>query len=185
MDSDEVGVLVFLIGIVLIAISCVVGSFGQKRQIGFWGAFWASFLLSPLMGMLFVLASDKGVPVKRAPVYVDPAKIKALNKRRFKWISFLLALVVVLIVIGQIRNSQYIKEHARQGITDVQSLTMLSLNYGNVDLSHSLYNITYKIPYEINGHSYFEFHDVEIRDEAQLNSFKDEQIAKFKAILKE
>jgi hypothetical protein len=45
--------------IVLIIVSIIVGSFGSKREIGFAGAFCASLFLTPILGMLFVLASKE------------------------------------------------------------------------------------------------------------------------------
>jgi hypothetical protein len=38
--------------------SLFVAVFGRRRKWGFWGYFWASLLMSPLVGTLFVLASD-------------------------------------------------------------------------------------------------------------------------------
>jgi len=40
--------------------------FGRHRKWGFWGYFWASLLMSPIVGLLFVLASDK--PKRRPQV---------------------------------------------------------------------------------------------------------------------
>jgi len=45
--------------ILWVVIGLIVGSYGKKREIGFEGAFWASILLSPVLAMLFVLASNK------------------------------------------------------------------------------------------------------------------------------
>jgi hypothetical protein len=39
---------------------CVPPAFlGRHRKWGYWGYFWASLVMSPIVGMLFVLASDK------------------------------------------------------------------------------------------------------------------------------
>jgi hypothetical protein len=38
---------------------CVLLAFlGKNRKWGFWGYFWSSLLLSPLLGFFFLLASD-------------------------------------------------------------------------------------------------------------------------------
>jgi len=37
----------------------VIAMFGWNRKFGFWGYFFASLLLSPLVGALLVIASDK------------------------------------------------------------------------------------------------------------------------------
>lgn len=41
-----------------ILLSIVVGYAGRKRKFGFWGYFFASIAFTPLLGILFVLASD-------------------------------------------------------------------------------------------------------------------------------
>ena len=40
-------------------LSLLVGFLGGKRKLGFWGYFFASLLLTPIMGILLVLVSDK------------------------------------------------------------------------------------------------------------------------------
>lgn len=35
-----------------------VAALGKNRKWGFWGYLWSSILLSPLLGLLFLLASD-------------------------------------------------------------------------------------------------------------------------------
>jgi uncharacterized membrane protein len=42
-----------------IAISFLVACFGIGRKFGFWGYFFGSILLTPLIGILLVCASDK------------------------------------------------------------------------------------------------------------------------------
>ena len=42
---------------ILIGVSCIVGHYGQTREIGFTGAFFCSLFFSPFLAMLFVLAS--------------------------------------------------------------------------------------------------------------------------------
>lgn len=43
--------------------SLIVAVLGRHRKWGFWGYFWASLLMSPILGLLFVLAGD--APPKR------------------------------------------------------------------------------------------------------------------------
>ncbi len=40
-------------------LSLVVGLLGKNRKFGFWGYFLGSLLMTPLIGLLMVLASDK------------------------------------------------------------------------------------------------------------------------------
>jgi|SRR5690606_12623951 len=42
---------------IYIFLAIVMGVFGGDRKIGFWGAFFLSLLLSPLIGLIFVLLS--------------------------------------------------------------------------------------------------------------------------------
>lgn len=42
-----------------LVLSFVVGLIGKNRKFGFWGYFLGSMLLTPLIGLLLVLASDK------------------------------------------------------------------------------------------------------------------------------
>jgi hypothetical protein len=39
--------------------SLLVAFMGRHRKWGFWGYFWASIVMSPVLGLLFVLAGDK------------------------------------------------------------------------------------------------------------------------------
>ncbi len=39
--------------------SLVIALFGIKRKLGFWGYFFASLLLTPFIGIILLLASDK------------------------------------------------------------------------------------------------------------------------------
>lgn len=41
-----------------IVVSLVIGLFGMNRKFGFWGYFFASLFLTPLVGVVLVLASD-------------------------------------------------------------------------------------------------------------------------------
>ena len=39
--------------------SIIVGFLGMNKKFGFWGYFFGSLLLTPFIGLLLVLASDK------------------------------------------------------------------------------------------------------------------------------
>ncbi len=45
--------------------SLLVAFFGMNRKFGFWGYFFGSLLLSPLLGVVLVLASDPRRLAKR------------------------------------------------------------------------------------------------------------------------
>ncbi len=47
-----------MIYIAYLIASLVVAFLGMNRKLGFWGYFFASLLLSPLVGIILVLASD-------------------------------------------------------------------------------------------------------------------------------
>lgn len=59
--------MVFLI--VWLIAAAIVAMAGEGRKIGYWGAFWVSVLLSPLIGLIVALFSDKVEPVRQ--VHVD------------------------------------------------------------------------------------------------------------------
>jgi hypothetical protein len=47
-----------LLSLFYIAFCALVGWFGSKRRFGFWGHFFVSFLFTPIVGLLVVIASD-------------------------------------------------------------------------------------------------------------------------------
>ena len=49
----------------LIGLSALVAYCGRRRKFGFWGYFFASFLLTPLMGVLLIIASGPGAPPRK------------------------------------------------------------------------------------------------------------------------
>lgn len=55
--------------------SLLVATFGRRRKWGFWGYFWASIVMSPVLGLLFVLAGEKPQwrPKSAAPTAPAPA----------------------------------------------------------------------------------------------------------------
>ena len=48
--------LLFLCGIL---ISFIVGYFGRNRKMGFWGYFFATLFLTPFIGIILLIASEK------------------------------------------------------------------------------------------------------------------------------
>ncbi|MDM8523989.1 hypothetical protein QUF80_11535 [Desulfococcaceae bacterium HSG8] len=42
-----------------IILSLLIGLLGKNRKFGFWGYFFGSLVLTPLIGLLLVLASDR------------------------------------------------------------------------------------------------------------------------------
>jgi hypothetical protein len=51
--------MIYSIGIVCIFLSFVVAYFGRNRSMTFWGYFFASLVLTPLVGALLVIISKK------------------------------------------------------------------------------------------------------------------------------
>lgn len=45
--------------LIYFASSLIIGWLGINRRFGFWGYFFGSLLLTPFIGLLLVLASDK------------------------------------------------------------------------------------------------------------------------------
>lgn len=53
------------LAILYVFLAFVVALFGANRKFGFWGYFFGSILLTPVIGTLLVMASDKQVVTKR------------------------------------------------------------------------------------------------------------------------
>ena len=77
--------MVFLI--VWLVIAAVVAFAGEGRKIGYWGAFWVSVLLSPLIGLIVALFSDKVEPVRQVHVNLSqvqktdgPSRVEQLER---------------------------------------------------------------------------------------------------------
>ncbi len=45
--------------VIIVVLSLMIGFLGMNRKFGFWGYFFGSILLTPVIGLLLVLASDK------------------------------------------------------------------------------------------------------------------------------
>jgi len=41
-----------------IALSLIIGYLGRRRKLGFWGLFFGSMFLTPLIGLVILLASE-------------------------------------------------------------------------------------------------------------------------------
>ena len=51
---------------------CVImGLLGRNRKFGFWGYFFGSIVLTPLIGLILVLASDSKAPDKHPDKRVE------------------------------------------------------------------------------------------------------------------
>ncbi len=48
--------------LVYILLSLIVAYFGRERKFGFWAYLILAFIFTPLISLLFVLASDKRAP---------------------------------------------------------------------------------------------------------------------------
>jgi hypothetical protein len=59
---------VAILVLVWIGLAASVGYLGRQRKFGFWGYFVASLLLSWVIGLLLVFASDRRVPPSPPPV---------------------------------------------------------------------------------------------------------------------
>jgi len=53
-----------IVALIFIILSLIIALFGTDRKFGFWGYFFCSLLLTPAMGLIILLASDKK---KRSP----------------------------------------------------------------------------------------------------------------------
>jgi len=104
MEDSLIGILV-VSGIVWIIVAILVGKAGASRKIGFAGAFYASLLLSPILAMLFVLASDK-----------TGASVITKGDAQAIWIPlFVIACIAGLIgILAYVENVAWEKEYAER-----------------------------------------------------------------------
>jgi len=51
-----------ILGILFFGLCCLIAYLGRHRKFGFWGYLIASLLLTPVIGLLLVFASDKPAP---------------------------------------------------------------------------------------------------------------------------
>ena len=52
----------YLAIIIYIGLCLAIAFLGRNRKWGFWGYLWSSLFLTPLMGVMFLLASDPKNP---------------------------------------------------------------------------------------------------------------------------
>ena len=57
--------------VIVFVVSLLVGFLGRKRKFGFWGYFFASLLLSPIIGFLLVVASAPKEKKSEASMVTD------------------------------------------------------------------------------------------------------------------
>jgi small-conductance mechanosensitive channel len=57
-EKAEIMILIILAVLAYLLVAAIVGYFGRGRKFGAWGYFFASILLTPIIGLLLVLASD-------------------------------------------------------------------------------------------------------------------------------
>ncbi len=48
-----------MLGLIWFTLAVLLGALGRHRTMGFWGYFFASLVLTPIMGLLLVLVSGK------------------------------------------------------------------------------------------------------------------------------
>ena len=48
----------YLIFAIYLGLCLLIALMGSRRKWGFWGYLWSSILFTPLLGLLFLLASD-------------------------------------------------------------------------------------------------------------------------------
>lgn len=56
-----------IVFIIYVSLSVIIGLLGKNRKFGFWGYFFGSLLLSPILGTLLLLASDSRKPGDSKP----------------------------------------------------------------------------------------------------------------------
>ena len=53
-----------LIGLVYVSIAAIIAFAGRRRKFRFWGYFFAGIVLTPIMSLLLVFASDRRAAIQ-------------------------------------------------------------------------------------------------------------------------
>lgn len=176
--------------IIWIIIGAIVGSFGKSRTIGFAGSFFASVLLSPILAMLFILASDK--TARR-------------NLTSGEKSLFIIPIIICLLIPLGIRANDNLYSHsyeiqkAEQQIEFLSGLTQDDFEggeyqgrYDNYSEMFGYVNINGKAfkPYKLNyyrvsknGYAYMNYDDLTWNSINEINKFRTAEIARLKEII--
>ena len=99
MSDNSVLVISIVVGLIINAIIAgLIGKLGREKKIGYRTSFWVSFLLSPIIGILMVIAS---VPLSNEdkaeskPSNIDCEKI---GKNIFTIISAIIIILLFLFI---------------------------------------------------------------------------------------
>ncbi len=55
---------IIVIAVLYLLLSLVIGLLGRNRKFGFWGYFFGSIVLTPIIGLILIFASDSRKPDK-------------------------------------------------------------------------------------------------------------------------
>jgi hypothetical protein len=70
-----------LIILIILTVSYFIGFLGRNRKLGFWGHFFASLLLTPVIGLLLIVATDPVKDKDREEIKALKEEIKTLKKK--------------------------------------------------------------------------------------------------------
>lgn len=92
--------------IVNLLVSIQIGKLGKEKKIGYNTAFWLSFLLTPIIGLLAVIASipkteetQKEEPKVYTTEFIEKGELEADNTPRIIMVLWVLAILVILYLI--------------------------------------------------------------------------------------
>jgi len=57
--------IAFHVSWIYLFLSLLIGILGRNRKLGFWGYFFGALLLTPIVGAVLLIASDKRPPRER------------------------------------------------------------------------------------------------------------------------
>ena len=181
-----------ILGLIIlwIIIGAIVGSFGKSRTIGFTGSFFASILLSPVLAMLFILASDKSTG----------GKLTGGEKS-----LFIIPIIICLLIPLGINASDNMWRHgyevqkAEQQIEFLSGLTQDDFEGGEYHGKFNNYsemvgyiNIKGKEfePYKLNyykvsrnSYAYMDYDDLTWNSTDEINKFRTTEIARLKQVI--
>jgi len=91
--------LIIICLVINIILSNIIGKLGKEKKIGFNTAFCVSFFLSPIIGVLIVIASTPLTKEDReVTLPPDVSKITAEEMKKYDSVSLIIGLIIFILI---------------------------------------------------------------------------------------
>ena len=98
-------------------LSLLIGAIGNNRNIGFWGSFLLSLILSPIIGLIFTLISKSKIQMllekQNRGNFSQTLGESVMNTTKYKliyaiWVIFSIFILIFLVIIYGIIKNKFI-----------------------------------------------------------------------------